>query len=495
LRRKKACDALNAYFAKYGPHDHAATCPPTNKWEPSYTETLRSKRVVLWADRDETGEKKAADRHAEFVAADIPVHAVQARVAEDHADAFDHLAAGFSPDEGQPLELQLDPEQRERVEYVARFSEERTRIDFIFDTQPKKREFLVSGFLPAHESGLLIAKGGTGKGYLQLDLAVSLALGEDFGPFEVPRQRGVVLVSVEDDREEFHRRMTAALNLRFPDESRNWRTELRAELVKHIRYVDLRGIANPHLGSELRERIARTMELVADPGLVLIDPLGRFAPQGVQINSQEGAAQIVNELDAIRQITGAFTLTAYHVTKSAIKDGGELSSGASSGSLQLEDLSRWVLNLKTLTLKEAGSYGLPTQGHHYIQAAVTKTNYTPQLSSPLVFERGKGGALFHVKARSAVEIDDEHALTVLLKAGYWMTRDDWEGQVKELHDTGGNRARDARTRMEKAGRIVRHEVREGRENKCVFAPSEAIRPVKWPAAPTKLEEIEGAKTD
>ncbi len=488
---EKAADVLNAYFASHGQAEHAATCPPTPRWEPEYTETLREKSVIYWADRDDTGVDKAQEIFAELVAAGIPVEVVQARVTKEKADAFDHLEAGFSPDDGEPLTFQLPAEQRDRAEFASRFAEERTSIEFIFDSQPKPREFLVSEFLPAHESGLLIAKGGTGKGYLQLDLAASLALGESFGPFDIPKPRGVVLVSVEDDREEFHRRMTSALDLRYSGESCDWRKDLRAELAKHIRYVDLRGITKPHLGTELRDRIARTAERVADPGLVLIDPLGRFTPPDTQINSQEGAALVVNEIDAIRQVTGATTLTAYHVTKQAVRDGGELQSGASSGSLQLEDLSRWVLNLKSLNPKEANDYGLDTQGYSYVQAAVTKTNYTPPLSSPLVFRRGKGGALIHVKARSAGEIDEEHALTVMLKTGGWMTCEEWEHGAKEQYDMGKNRVEGARMRMERAGRTVRHEVREKRKSKCVFAPGEAIRPTNWPQPPTKLAEIEG----
>jgi len=490
---EKAADRLNAYFATHGPADHAATCPPTGKWEPSYTDDLRKKSVVQWVDRDEPGEDKAQKIYAELAAADIPVQPVQARVPTAKADAFDHLEAGFKPDDGQPFEIQLDAEMRDRVEYAARFREDRTSIEFIFDTQPKERDFLVNGFMPAHESGLLIARGGTGKGYLQLDLAVSLALGEPFGPFDVEKQRGVVLVSVEDDREEFHRRITAALDLRYSGESPSWRTDLRAELVKHIRYVDLRGITNPHLGHELRDQIARTVERVADPGLVLIDPLGRFAPAGIQINSQEGAALIVNELDAIRQLTGAFTLTAYHVTKSAIKEGGELSGGASSGSLQLEDLSRWVLNLKTLNPKEASGFGLDTQGHHYVQAAVTKTNYTPPLSDPLVFERGEGGALFHVKARNKEDLAAEHAQAALLKAGTWLTVEAWDAELKERYEMSVNTAKEARGYLKRAGRIEQREVRESVRHKLVFAPSGSIRPTGWPDPPKKLAEIAGYK--
>ena len=111
---EKAADALNAYFATHSQGDHAATCPPTGKWDSAYTETLRKKRVVLWADRDDAGVDKAQTIYTELVAAEIPVTAVQARAPTAKADAFDHLEQGFQPDDGQPLELSLDAEPAQK---------------------------------------------------------------------------------------------------------------------------------------------------------------------------------------------------------------------------------------------------------------------------------------------------------------------------------------------------------------------------------------------
>ena len=111
---EKAADALNAYFATHSQGDHAATCPPTGKWDSAYTETLRKKRVVLWADRDDAGVDKAQTIYTELVAAEIPVTAVQARVPTAKADAFDHLEQGFQPDDGQPLGLSLDAEPAQK---------------------------------------------------------------------------------------------------------------------------------------------------------------------------------------------------------------------------------------------------------------------------------------------------------------------------------------------------------------------------------------------
>ena len=488
---EKGADRLNAYFAEHGMGDHAATCAPSTAWEPIFTDTLKSKTVVMWVDCDEPGEAQARSVYAELCKAGTQVEAVQARSAAEKADAFDHLEAGYAPDQGEPFHIELDEEQRDALEMLNRFSETRTSISYIFDTDPPPRTFLVADFLPARESGLIIARGGTGKGFAQIRLALSIALGEPFGPFNVDQARGVVLVSSEDDRDEFHRRMRDALRARGGDDQngRGWSEYVRDALVKRIRFVDLRGVTRHHLGHDLRGAIACTAERIADvdTGLVLVDPLGRFSPPGLQINSQEGAAVLVTELDAMREVTNAAVIAVYHVTKNAVKEGGELRSGASSGSLQLEDLSRWVLNLKSLTRKEANDYGLDHTGN-YVEAAVTKTNYTPPLSEPLVFQRVAGGALVHVAAKSRNQIDDQAVLATLLKAGDWLYREEWDEQAKETHDIGKERSKSARERLKRAGKVVIHEVREGRRSKVFFAPAERLRPMGWPAPPTTLPD-------
>jgi hypothetical protein len=174
-----------------------------------------------------------------------------------------------------------------------------------------------------------------------------------------------------------------------------------------------------------------------------------------------------------------------------VREGGELRSGASSGSLQLEDLSRWVLNLKTLNSTEASGFGLDTQGYHYVQAAVTKTNYAPPLTEPLVFRREAGGALSHCRARSKAELDDQHALTVLLNARDWLSGSDWEAAAKG--DLAVNRTRKARGRLLKAGKVEQIEVRKGRSYRELFAPAQDLRATNWPAPPKTLAEYKGRK--
>lgn len=82
-------------------------------------------------------------------------------------------------------------------------------------------------------------------------------------------------------------------------------------------------------------------------------------------------------------------------------------------------------------------------------------------------------------------------MTVLLKGMYWAIREDWERGAKEQFELGEKRASASRTRLISAGRVVKHEVREGRDYKMVFAPAESIRPTKWASLPVELSKIKG----
>jgi hypothetical protein len=72
-------------------------------WRTEYTEALRGAYVTVVADRDEAGRKharKAAEALADVVA---EVVLVEPAVNRPHADASDHLAAGFGLDDFTPL--------------------------------------------------------------------------------------------------------------------------------------------------------------------------------------------------------------------------------------------------------------------------------------------------------------------------------------------------------------------------------------------------------
>lgn len=465
-----------------------ATCNPMGAGKPleQYAEHFRGADLVrIVADRDEPGRK-----HARAWAEVLRPIAKRVELVEpiEGKDAADARAAGHDLDSA--FARVDEPEDPTGV----RFSDEQTRIAFVFESPPKKREMLVEEFMPAHESGLLAARGGAGKGHFQMAATIALGLGEPFAGFEVKRPRGVVMVSAEDDHEELHRRMIAALTARFgemDDERKRW---VRDQLERRVRIVNLRGAVGIGLGDELRERILRVVGMVDDPGLIWLDPIGRLLPPGSPpgfLNSQEGAGRVVAEFDALRSATGCSVFGAAHVNKAAIRDDGELSGAAVTGSLQLVDFSRWVLALKPLTSREAADSAL--FDGRYVEAGLTKTNYTAEFEKRLVFRRVEGGALVHVEAKSRTELADEHMLTALLANGTWTTRERWSELAKERFDLSKHKADEARSRLVLSGRVVDHEVREGRSAKKGFAPAPHLRMTSWPLPPKRIADIDGGE--
>jgi hypothetical protein len=314
-----------------------------------------------------------------------------------------------------------------------------------------------------------------------------MCLGESFAGFDVKRPRGVVLVSVEDDHEEMHRRMFAALAARFGNAERA--REIQSTLERRLRIVNLRGAGRVGLGQDLRDRLLRVVDLVEDPGWISLDPLSRLLPDNAPpgfLNSQEGAGLILNEFDALRTQTGCSVIGSHHVNKEAIRNDGELKGGAATGSQLLADLSRWVLSLKPLTAKEAAEYGR-NEGH-FLEAGVTKTNYTPPMGGGLVFRRVDGGALVHVEVQGKADRAEEAMLRLLMSAEQWITRETWLDLADE-NDLAKHAANTARAGLEASGKVERVNVRAGRKTKTVFAPARYLRPERWPAAPARIEDV------
>lgn len=85
---------------------NAATTAPmgADKWQPQYTEQLRGAGlVVLWRDKDDSGDRHVRTVSEQLSAAEIPWQIVEAAQGKDAAD---HLAAGLGLDEVVPVELE-----------------------------------------------------------------------------------------------------------------------------------------------------------------------------------------------------------------------------------------------------------------------------------------------------------------------------------------------------------------------------------------------------
>lgn len=105
----------------------------------------------------------------------------------------------------------LEPKQVETAS--AQTLEEWTVRKFIARKQfigaPPPVAYIVDNFLIENEVHALVADGGVGKTYMALDLAIRCAIGEgdSFLGFKVMRKAAVIMLTVEDTKDDIHRRI------------------------------------------------------------------------------------------------------------------------------------------------------------------------------------------------------------------------------------------------------------------------------------------------
>ncbi len=107
-----------------------ATCNPGGalKWTDDYAESLQgARRVVVVADRDESGR-----RHADQVVKSLATVGIHAEVVEaaEGKDADDHFAAGFGVDDFRPVMLGGQSRVRTYDELLDEYARERSQDDY-----------------------------------------------------------------------------------------------------------------------------------------------------------------------------------------------------------------------------------------------------------------------------------------------------------------------------------------------------------------------------
>jgi len=265
-------------------------------------------------------------------------------------------------------------------------------IDAFLSRPAPAIDWVVEGLFPSNVEGGIVAAGGTGKGLVEIMLALHVALGRDCGPFNVPRPRGVVLLALEDDVATLHRRFEAALAVHFPELTSEGAEQLR----ERLEVKPLRGAAGAILDDDFVEAAIAAAQQVPDVGLIFLDPLtrGLALPEGAGLNSQEGGGATIRQLGRISAATGASVVFAHHVNKQSQREGTELHATAATGSKQIVDLSRVVINLRRLTDREAQAYGLDaTSGGRFIELRVSKTNGPEPKGGPFILEVLPQGAV------------------------------------------------------------------------------------------------------
>lgn len=345
-----------------------------------------------------------------------------------------------------PNEEAAEKERRRIAALEERF--DNTSAAKFLGVAPPERAWVIPGFIPSRIGALLVAAGGTGKGHYTIAMALDIALGRAFGPFRAVGPQGVMLVSLEDGVDEMHRRVDAAITARWPD---GLSAAERGKLERHLHVVDLVGVRTTLDDQELQNHVIEKASEMGGCSLVVLDPLAKLIPEGVDMWRTEGAGMLHAAIDGIVRATGATVLVVHHTTKEAQRTGAELQQTAATGSAQIIDLARLAIHLRPMGLQQVRQHGLPADGS-YVELGVAKQNYAAALGAPFVMRRVQGGALVYQQASSRAEVAAERVLAVMREVGEPMFAGEIEEAVGE-DDISEALAREARTLLEEQQRI------------------------------------------
>ena len=263
---------------------------------------------------------------------------------------------------------------------------------------PPSVPWLVQGLIPAGVVGIMAGRASVGKSSTALLIGMGLAAGLNVLGQEVSQEarRGVVYVSLEDDRDEIHRRVQRASDLLAED--RDWTDAHMENLIR--RFIPL----FPNRASGAVFSLEAQWKEIADkanaiPGgcaLIVLDTLARLS-LGDE-NSSRDMRPLMEEMAALCDATGATVMAVHHVGKghdanSDRKLCDRLHPEALRGSSAVEGAARFVIQLATLSPAEAEEVGLdPGEAIRgaYVALALTKIS-SAQRGDMVLLERRREG--------------------------------------------------------------------------------------------------------
>jgi AAA domain len=234
---------------------------------------------------------------------------------------------------------------------------------------PRPRSWLLENqFCRKFLSGI-VAPGSTGKSALRLAQCLSLTTGRWLTGQHVFKRCRALIISLDDDAEEMHRRILAA-RIRYGitlDEVKGWlfyatpKGMKLAEMSNGSRQIGL-------LEKSLRAAIERRR-----PDLVVLDP---YVKLHALEENDNGAMDFVCDLLATLAIEYDIAIDAPHHTKKGQLTPGDADSGR--GASAIRDAGRLIYTLTTMSEDEAKAFGInPEERTRYIRLDKGKVNLAP----------------------------------------------------------------------------------------------------------------------
>jgi hypothetical protein len=257
----------------------------------------------------------------------------------------------------------------------------------------------------------IVSAGGGGKSALRLLQFISLALGRSLCGQHVFRRCRVLLVSLEDDRDEMQRRIKAVLDHYGIDRSeiKGWLFCATPKRVK-LAHMDGKNRVIGPLEQQLRDAIVRLK-----PDIISLDP---FIKTHALAENDSGDMDFVCDLLATFAIEfGIAVDSPHHVHKGTLAPGDADSGRGSSG---IRDAGRLIYTLAPMSEEEARMFGIAADDRwSYVRLDSAKVNIAVRSGKPTWFR------LVGVPIRNATP--EYPAGDTVQVVEHWTPPDTWAG--------------------------------------------------------------------
>lgn len=256
-------------------------------------------------------------------------------------------------------------------------------IDIGANDEPSEHNFIIPG-LEKGDVGIVAAPGGTGKSFLLLEIAMSVALGVTLIPGLTVNYAGYVRVLNFEERLQALKNRLIWICRYFGVDFPSDRLLVSSLSNCTLRLVDRNGNVN-------REYVSFLKKQAEGMSLLILDPLRmcHFADE----NDAGAMSALVQVLKDIGEETDAGVLVAHHSSKSSILNGQGNVQQSVRGSSALVDAARLVI---TLSRPKNGESNL-------LELSWVKINSHPPIE-PVTLMRVAGGVLVSAKLEHSIEI-------------------------------------------------------------------------------------------
>ena len=288
-----------------------------------------------------------------------------------------------------------------------------------FNEAPMEREWLIDGLMPCGKVGAIVGAGGTGKSNLAMIMARVIATGFDVAGFQNKTPRRVLVVNVEDDKYDIHRRLYAMNDVYPLREGEMYYLQQNLLIYSGMGHVKpfMRVDGSNPVFTEWAGWLDRS---IGNTGAqcVILDTRSRL--YGLDENNNDHASQWLSMLESMVNKHGCNFTTIHHVGKGSKGHDQNNARGASA----FVDNCRFVLSLSPMDDGTAKYYGLKDEQWKYFSMTASKSNYAEGFA-PRWFKKLREGVPCAVDLN---ELRNENVSSGLLEFfrnldGYYSKRD------------------------------------------------------------------------